>query len=208
MNGLGISGPGKSLPDDHVALHLAVDRLAGVLRQCGLRVERIHLAPAPAHEQRDHGRRAGLEMRRLRARTGSRPTAAAAQASAPAEPAVLRRQQTLLIQQIGEREPADAAARAEEKFPPVPEIPVASMRHEPSPHVQELVEVQDDVSEGVERLALDQPAPMAISAGVAGRASAIRYAAFDLCRWIARFTLDARGKQRRLATARTDCSTA
>ena len=58
--------PGKSLPHDHVALHLAVDRLAGVLRQRRLRIERIHLAPAAAHEQRDDRGRARLEMRRLR----------------------------------------------------------------------------------------------------------------------------------------------
>ena len=56
---------GKPLPHDHIALHLPVNRLACVLRQRGLRVERIHLAPAAAHEQRDHGRRARLEMRRL-----------------------------------------------------------------------------------------------------------------------------------------------
>ena len=56
--------PGESLAHDHVALHLAVDRLAGVLRERGLRIERVHLAPAAAHEQRDHRGRTRREMRR------------------------------------------------------------------------------------------------------------------------------------------------
>ena len=56
----------RTLPHDDVALHLAVDRLAGVLRQRRLGIEGIHLAPAAAHEQRDDGGRARLEVRRLR----------------------------------------------------------------------------------------------------------------------------------------------
>jgi hypothetical protein len=98
---------------------LAVDRLTRVLRQRRLRIERVHLAPAAAHEQRDHGGCAWLEMRRLRR--------VRIHADRGCGAGVVRSQQAVTIEQIREREPADAAARSEEEFTPVPEIPAAAV---------------------------------------------------------------------------------
>ncbi len=108
-----------SLTHDDVALHLAVDRLARVLRQRRLRIERVHLTPAAAHEERDDGGRAWFEVRRFRrvwidADRGSRA-------------GIVRGQQIVAIEQIREGEAADAAARSEEEFTPVPEVPTAAV---------------------------------------------------------------------------------
>src|SRR6185436_17803604 len=54
---------GKSLADDDITLHLAVDRLARVFRERRLRIEGVHMTPAAAHEERNDGRRPWLEVR-------------------------------------------------------------------------------------------------------------------------------------------------
>src|SRR3954451_9389295 len=53
-----------ALPDDH--LSLAREGLAGELVQRGLRIERVHVTDAAAHEEGDDALCAGLEMRLLR----------------------------------------------------------------------------------------------------------------------------------------------
>src|SRR6185436_16465644 len=64
-------------------------------------------------------------------------------------------EQAVLPKQIRQRESANPAAGLEEKLATVPEIFIASMRHY-SPHIQKLVQVQDDVRERFERSFLDQ----------------------------------------------------
>ena len=49
----------EALTDDDAAVHFAVERLSGIPRQGGLRVERVHLADPAAHEERNDGSRAG-----------------------------------------------------------------------------------------------------------------------------------------------------
>src|SRR5262245_34462769 len=115
---------GEALPDDYVALDLAVDRLTGVLRQCRFRIERVHLAPAAAHEERNDGGRARFEVRRLR-RVRIDPDWRGRARIARCRRG-LGRQPLVAVQEVRERESADAAAGTEEKFTPVPEMLVTT----------------------------------------------------------------------------------
>ena len=115
--------PGEALAHDHVAAYFAVDRLTRILLQRGLGIERVHLAPAAAHEQRDDRRGAGAVVRRLwregihaggRARTGIR---------------LRGRQDVVATQQVGERESTDAATRLKQELAAIPEVLTAAVRH-------------------------------------------------------------------------------
>ena len=68
-NGLGISGPGCPCRTTRSPA-LPVERLAGVLRQRRLGIERVHVADAAAHEQRDHAPSRAARNAAASARTG------------------------------------------------------------------------------------------------------------------------------------------
>ena len=107
---------GMALPHDDRLGH----RLARVLRQRGLVVERVDLADPAAHEQRDDRGRARLEVRGLRGERvpGDR-------VAAPVRGR--RREHPLAVEHVGEGEPRDAAARLEEEVAAVPERPLPAM---------------------------------------------------------------------------------
>ena len=104
---------GMALAHDDVAADLAVERLTGVFDQGGLGIERVDVTDASAHEQGDHRGRTWLEVWRFRGvRIGPDRCGTARRAGV----AAIRRQQPVLIQQVGERQSAHAAARAKEKI--------------------------------------------------------------------------------------------
>jgi hypothetical protein len=106
----------KALPDNHVSGHLAVDRFAGVLGERGFWIPRVHLAGSAAHEQRNHGLRAGREVRRLgRVRIHAHRGSAAGGVDTGGE-------QSLLLQQVRQRESADASAGSKQEIAAVPEM--------------------------------------------------------------------------------------
>ena len=75
----------------------------------GLGIEGIEVADAAAHEKRDDILGARLEVRLLWARNGE---------LTPGDVFAAGRQQAVLIQQIGERQTADAFAGAKQKIAP------------------------------------------------------------------------------------------
>jgi len=85
-------------------------RLAGVRNQGLLRIESVHMAGRAAHEQRDNGLGARLEVRLLgRVRiVADRSGLATCRAGARG-----RAEETVLIQQISQRQSADSAAGLE-----------------------------------------------------------------------------------------------
>src|SRR4029077_6170701 len=103
---------GVTLAHDDITCHFPVQRLSGVFHQRGLRIERVHVTDAAAHEQRNHRRRTRLEMRRLRC--------------VRIEPGRLRiargrmddvvGQEPVLIQQVGQGDAADPAAGPEQEL--------------------------------------------------------------------------------------------
>ena len=130
--------PRVPLPHDHIAL--AFERLPGVFRQRGLGIESVHVADPAAHEQGDHGLRAGLEVRLFR---GQRALYGRVRgARAPRR----RAQQTILIQQVSQAQAADTAAAFEQ------EIASRSKSFHALPHVQELVQIQHHVREIAQRV--------------------------------------------------------
>ena len=104
------------IPLAHHNVALAGQRLSGILGQRGLGVERIQMADAAAHEQRNHAGGARSEMRfagRVRVVAPGFGVAGAA--------GLRRAQQSLLVQQIGQRQTADTAAGLKQEIASGPE---------------------------------------------------------------------------------------
>ena len=117
----------EALPHNHVARHFSVDRLAGVFRQRRFRIPRVHLARPAAHEQGNHRFRARREVRRLgRVRIDAHGSGPARIITGNGRRAG---QQSLLLEQVRQREPADASAGSKQEIAAVPEVLRAFMRH-------------------------------------------------------------------------------
>ena len=112
------SGPRaeKSLADDDASLDFVVEGLARVFRQRGLGIERVHLAHAAAHKQRDHRSGPRAEVRRFRREgvAGNGSVARGARLRFGVEQAVA-------VEKMRQSESRDPTAGAEQELSPVPE---------------------------------------------------------------------------------------